>query len=109
MGDFLPSAMGIAPPASTGIDARDYKTAEAFEKRTLTRDQIIAELEKSFAFVQASMAGMPDAKLDSPLEVFGEKTTNRGLWLSTTTHLHEHMGQLIASARSNTVTPPWSK
>ena len=106
---FLPAAMGIAPPAGTGINAKDYKTAEAFEKRTLTRDQIIAELEKSFAFVQTSMSGMPDAKLNSPLEAFGEKTTNRGLWLSTTTHLHEHLGQLIAYARSNNVTPPWSK
>jgi hypothetical protein len=26
-----------------------------------------------------------------------------------TTHLHEHLGQLIAYARSNNVTPPWSK
>jgi DinB superfamily len=106
---FLPAVMGIAPPASTGINGKDYKTTEAFEKRTLTRDQIIAELEKSFAFLQTSMAGMPDAKLNAPLDAFGEKTTNRGLWLSTTTHLHEHLGQLIAYARSNNVTPPWSK
>jgi hypothetical protein len=26
-----------------------------------------------------------------------------------TTHLHEHLGQLIAYARANDVTPPWSK
>jgi uncharacterized damage-inducible protein DinB len=106
---FLPAVMGITPPASTGINGKDYKTTEVFEKRTLSRDQIIAELEKSFAFVQTSMAGMPDAKLNTPLDAFGQKTTNRGLWLSTTTHLHEHLGQLIAYARSNNVTPPWSK
>jgi hypothetical protein len=35
--------------------------------------------------------------------------TNQRLWISTTTHLHEHLGQLIAYARSNNVTPPWSK
>jgi hypothetical protein len=106
---FLPALMGSAPPADTGINAKDYKTTAAFEKRTLTRDQIIAELEKSFAFLQTSMEAMPDAKLNAPLEVFGEKSTNRGLWLSTTTHLHEHLGQLITHARSNNVTPPWSK
>jgi hypothetical protein len=30
-------------------------------------------------------------------------------WISATTHLHEHLGQLIAYARPNKVTPPWSK
>jgi hypothetical protein len=106
---FLPAAMGLTPPADTGINGKEYGTAAAFEKRTMTRDQIIAELEKSFSFVKTSMAAMPDAKLNAPLEAFGEKTTNRRLWISTTTHLHEHLGQLIAYARSNNVTPPWSK
>jgi hypothetical protein len=31
------------------------------------------------------------------------------MWLITATHLHEHLGQLIAYARSNAVTPPWSQ
>ncbi|MGH9172914.1 MAG: DinB family protein [Vicinamibacterales bacterium] len=106
---FLPAAMGMTAPPETGIDGKDFKTAAAFEKRTMTRDQIITELEKSFGFLKASMTGTPDAKLDAPLEVFGRKTTSRGLWITTTTHLHEHLGQLIAYARSNNVTPPWSK
>jgi hypothetical protein len=37
------------------------------------------------------------------------KVTNRSLWISTATHLHEHLGQLIAYARSNKITPPWSR
>ena len=106
---FLPAAMGMNPPADTGITAKDYKTTIAFEKKTMTREQILAELDKSFAFLKASMSGMSDAQMNAPLEVFGQKTTNRGLWISTTTHLHEHLGQLIAYARSNKVTPPWTK
>jgi hypothetical protein len=106
---FLPAAMGIAAPAETGINGKDFKTAAAFEKRPMTRDQVIAELSKSFAFLKASMNGMSDAQLNAPLEVFGQKMTNRGLWITTATHLHEHLGQLIAYARSNKVTPPWSK
>lgn len=106
---FLPAAMGMAPPAESGINGKDYKTTLAFEKRALTRDQVIAEVEKSFAFLKSSMANTPDATLDAPLDVFGQKTTMRGLWISTVTHLHEHLGQLIAYARSNNVTPPWSK
>jgi hypothetical protein len=105
---FMPAAMGIAAPAQTGITT-DYKTAAAFEKKSMTRDQVIAEVDKSFAFLKASMNGMPDAKLDTAIELFGQKSTNRGMWISTATHLHEHLGQLIAYARSNNVTPPWSK
>lgn len=106
---FLPAAMGMSAPAESGIDAKDYKTTLAFEKKTMTRDQVIAEVEKSFAFLKKSMSSFPDEKLDAPLDVFGEKMTHRALWISTTTHLHEHLGQLIAYARSNNVTPPWSK
>ncbi len=106
---FLPAAMGIAPPPETGISAKDYKTTFTYEARPLTRDQIIAELEKSFTFLKSSMAGFDEAKLEAPLQAFGQTRTHRSLWLSTTTHLHEHLGQLIAYARSNKVTPPWSK
>jgi hypothetical protein len=106
---FLPAAMGVSAPPETGINGKEYKTAAAFEKKAMSRDQVIAELEKSFAFLKTSMTGFPDAKVDAPLEVFGQKMSNRGLWVSTATHLHEHLGQLIAYARSNNVTPPWSK
>jgi len=106
---FLPAAMGISPPKESGINGKDYETTVAFEKKPMTRDQAIAELEKSFAFLKTSMTSFPDEKLGAPLDVFGQKMTHRGLWISTTTHLHEHLGQLIAYARSNNVTPPWSK
>ena len=75
----------------------------------MTRDEIIAELEKSFAFLKESIGVDSDDKLDAAIEMFGQKSTTRGMWLSTATHLHEHLGQLIAYARSNNVTPPWSK
>jgi uncharacterized damage-inducible protein DinB len=105
---FIPAVMGIPVPKETGI-SKEYDSAVAFEKRAMTRDQAIAELEKSFAFLRTSMQGMPDAQLETAIEVFGQKNTNRGFWLMATTHLHEHLGQLIAYARANNVTPPWSK
>lgn len=106
---FMPAVFGTTVPAETGISAKSYDTAVAFEKKTMTRDQIIKELDQSFALLKSSMTSFTDARLDAPVEVFGEKTTNRALWVSTVTHLHEHLGQLIAYARSNNVTPPWSK
>ena len=106
---FLPAAMGVTPPSETGIVGKEYKTAVAFEQKKATPEQIVAELEKSFAFLKKALTDTPDGKLDAPLDVFGQKTTMRGLWFMTATHLHEHLGQLIAYARSNNVTPPWSK
>jgi uncharacterized damage-inducible protein DinB len=106
---FMPAAMGTPAPAETAIDGKAYKTAAAFEKKTASRDQVLAELNKSFAFLKKSLDAVPDAKVDAPLDVFGEKTTTRAVWIMTVTHLHEHLGQLIAYARSNKITPPWSK
>ena len=105
---YMPALLGIATPADTGI-TKEYKTAAAFEKKTMARDAVLAELQKSFAFLKKSLTDTPDAKLDAAMQFFGQKSTTRGVWLSATTHLHEHLGQLIAYARANNVVPPWSK
>jgi uncharacterized damage-inducible protein DinB len=105
---FMPALMGVPTPKETGI-TKEYKTAAAFEKRTMNRDAVIAEVQKSFAFLRTAMNSTTDAQLNTSLDMFGQKSTTRGLWIATVTHLHEHLGQLIAYARSNKVTPPWSK
>ena len=105
---FFPVMLDMPAPKETGI-TKEYKTAAAFEKRTMNKAAIIAELEKSFAFLRASMSSTTDAQLNTVIDVFGQKGTPRGLWISGVTHIHEHLGQLIAYARSNKVTPPWSK
>ncbi len=103
---FIPVGAGSAAPAATGI-GEDYKTVEAFEKRTRTREQVLAELDASFAFLEEQMTATTDAKLAAPSK--WPKMSTRQLWIAATTHLHEHLGQLIAYARSNKITPPWSK
>lgn len=106
---FMPAAVGTAPPAATGISGTDYKTVAAYEQKTRARAEIIAEVEQSFTFLKKAMNDTPDAKLDGAIKVFGRESSLRSTWVMTTTHLHEHLGQLIAYARSNKVTPPWSK
>lgn len=106
---FLPTALGAAAPPATGISGTDYKTVEAYEKKTRTRDEIIREVEQSFAFMKKAMEATPDAKMDQTIKMFGRESSARTTWVMTVTHVHEHLGQLIAYARSNKVTPPWSK
>lgn len=106
---FIPTAVGVAPDPATGIKGDDYKTLETYEKKTLSRDAIIAELEKSFAHLKKAMTDSPESKLADKVKFFGQEFTVQQVWILTTTHLHEHLGQAIAYARSNDVVPPWSK
>jgi ketosteroid isomerase-like protein len=106
---FVPALMGVPAPADTGIDGKDNKTVAPFEARRLTRDQTIVELKKSFDFFKRAMSDSSDAALDTAPRNSMRKTTVRATWIAAVTHLHEHLGQLIAYARSNGITPPWSK
>jgi uncharacterized damage-inducible protein DinB len=106
---LLPAALGHAAAPSTGIKGDDYKTAQAYERRKLDRDATIAELERSFAHLKKSLASTTPARLGESVTTFGQPSTVQQTWILTTTHLHEHLGQLIAYARSNGVAPPWSQ
>ena len=106
---FMPAALGTATPKEVAISGTDYKTVGVYEGRKRARTEIIAEVQKSFAFLKAAMAAAPADKLETPTKIFGTETTARATWIGTTTHLHEHLGQLIAYARSNKIVPPWSK
>jgi len=106
---LIPISMGKPAPATTGISATDYKTAEMFEKRKLTKDQIVAELEASFKHLHEAMGLTTDANLKENIKFFGEDWSRQRAMLATVTHLHEHLGQMIAYARSNNVAPPWSR
>jgi len=106
---LIPAALGYAADPATGIKGEDYKTAQAFEKKASTKDATIADLEKSFAHLTKSMQATGPDKLGAQVKMFGQPFTMQKAWVLGTTHLHEHLGQLIAYARSNGVKPPWSQ
>jgi uncharacterized damage-inducible protein DinB len=106
---FMPAAAGTAAPASTGIDPNNYETATAYEKRALSPDSAVASLAASFTFLKDAMKAQTAAGLSEKKKMFGEEYTGQQTWIMATTHLHEHLGQMIAYARANNITPPWSK
>ena len=106
---FIPAGMGVQPPAATGITATDFAALTRFEKQRMSRDAMVSAMEASFAHLTRAMADTPDARLEEKVKFFGQDMTVRQVWLLTATHLHEHLGQLIAYARANQVTPPWSQ
>jgi uncharacterized damage-inducible protein DinB len=105
---LIPIAMGMPAPASSGITS-DFATAIAYEKKTLSKAQIVADLETSFAHLHRGMGLTTDANLTENIKFFGQDWSRQRAMVLTVTHLHEHLGQLIAYARSNGVKPPWSQ
>jgi uncharacterized damage-inducible protein DinB len=108
--NYLLTAIGGTPaPASTGIKADDYSTVQMYEQTVPGKADAVAALKASFAHLRSAMSEIPDARLGESVNMFGRQATMQTLWLMTTTHMHEHLGQLIAYARSNAVVPPWSR
>jgi uncharacterized damage-inducible protein DinB len=96
---YLPSLIGIKPPESISMD---------MEKTITDKSDAINAMKVSFEHVRKSLAGMTDADLDKPAELFGNKSDVRSALFILLSHTHEHLGQLIAYARSNGVVPPWT-
>jgi uncharacterized damage-inducible protein DinB len=105
---ILPVYLGKPAPPATGI-TKDYKTAVAYETRKAGKAAVVADLEASFRHLHEGMGLVTDQNLGGSIDWFGEPATRHKAIVSMVTHLHEHLGQLIAYARSNGVKPPWSR
>lgn len=105
---LLTIPVGVPAPAETGITS-EYGTAVAFESRDMPPEEIIETLEASFAHVRAAMEAEGDEALGEMVDLFGNEAPQQRLWVLATVHMHEHLGQMIAYARSNEVVPPWSR
>jgi uncharacterized damage-inducible protein DinB len=105
---LLPAALGTPAPESTGIDGEDYATVQAFEARSLDKAQTIAEMQASFDHLVEAIGRTDERGLAQEVRIFGGEWSGQGFLVLTATHLHEHLGQMIAYARTNGVVPPWS-
>lgn len=98
---FLLSMMGVTLPE--GLDPR------AMEKNITKKDDIIKALDDSYAFLYAETTKMSDADLEKMIKLFGRDVTIRMAMMIAVEHSSEHLGQSIAYARMNGITPPWSR
>jgi uncharacterized damage-inducible protein DinB len=97
----LPRIWGVQPPA--GIDPR------GLEKQGDDKAKVAAALEQGFAHIRRAVETTPDADLDKAVKIFDHQGTVREAMFLAANHMHEHLGQSIAYARSNGVVPPWSQ
>ena len=66
-------------------------------------------LKTSYANLQKTIEGLSDSDLKTPVKLFGKDMTKESAIRYLFGDQHEHLGQSIAYARTNGVTPPWSK
>jgi len=92
--------MGATPPASY-----DPKT---FEKSSTDRARIVEELNKSWDFAEKAINGMTNADFARLIPKLGPQANAGDVVYILVADAHEHLGQSIAYARENGITPPWT-
>jgi len=91
-------------------DALTGKTKTGAEPAPITDPGKMQDaLKASYANLQKVITGLPDNDLQTRTKLFGRDMTKQAALLLIIEDQHEHLGQLIAYARSNGVVPPWSK
>jgi uncharacterized damage-inducible protein DinB len=101
-GNFgIPVRLGGAAPE--GLDLR------TLEKSTQEKAKVIEIVKRANDNVRKTFQKVKDADLEKTSEWFDKsQITQRAVMNFIASHNHEHLGQLIAYARMNGVTPPWS-
>ncbi len=106
---LMPPAFGVAPADGLEMSDNPFAMARAWEETVTSKADVMAKLEMSIGYAQHAMATFPEAALDEEVTIFGPPMRHRDALLVLLSHSHEHLGQLIAYARSNGVAPPWSQ
>lgn len=92
--------------APDGISMNGIK---AWDSQTMDKKEIAEVLQTSFNKLKEFVKNTSDSDLEIMMEVFGMNMTRRAFFIGMHGHMHEHLGQAVAYARMNEVTPPWSK
>ena len=99
---FIVMSAGHTPPE--GVDPM------TLEQNVTSKADVIAALKKSYEYARTGIAGMSDEKLQEVIEFpFPGEYNGISALMIVTGHGNEHLGQLVAYARMNGITPPWSE
>jgi uncharacterized damage-inducible protein DinB len=99
---------GFAPQALGGKPAMTREEAQKLAAVT-DKAQVIQHLTKAFAYAKQTIEAIDPGTLVARRSVFGRERTMPDVVLFVAGDMHEHLGQLIAYARTNRIVPPWSK
>jgi len=100
---LCPLSVAAKPPADFGAPGEKFQALELVTEKS----EVIAQLEKAWTHCRAALDRIDPSKLvphSLPAKMGFPRTV-----LLVSGDQHEHLGQLIAYARSLGITPPWSK
>ena len=92
------------PPGSLA----DFDAEEARLKK-LPDDQLIAVMDRAMQSLSTMLGGLSRTTINTPIRYYGHSTLPRVATTYTLNDLHEHLGQLVAYARMNSIVPPWTR
>lgn len=93
-----------------GAKIPDGVKMESLEMDLKTKEAVTAELKRSYEVITTAIKNTKDASLSTKVEFpFPGEYTNMSAIMIALGHTNEHLGQLIAYARMNEITPPWSQ
>ena len=100
---FIPSSFG-------GKAANLGSREEAAKLRTLSdKAQVVDHVKKGFDHAKKELEALDPSAMTGKRKVMGMDMSASQAALGVGGDLHEHLGQLIAYARTNHIVPPWSK
>lgn len=107
---YVWAPISFGAKASTAISGTSDAVMKQYESKS-TKADVLPALKNSFAYTQSSINGIDPSQLVGTRKFFGGQFTGTIIQTSygMAGDLHEHLGQLIAYARMNGITPPWSK
>ena len=100
---YAPLSVGGTPPADFGPPR---ETLPKMEKIT-GKSEVIGQLEKGWSYAKAQVSSADPAALTGRYKPWSVSLVEAAFGM--TGDQHEHLGQLVAYARSVGVKPPWSK
>ncbi|HEX7090566.1 MAG TPA: DinB family protein [Longimicrobiales bacterium] len=106
---MIPAFAGVQPPEQYRAASPQETMAKLRALEQVTDEATVKEtLRHAFMHARHAVAAIPDEQLDDLVKMFGQDATKRNVLTTLVTHMHEHLGQSIAYARTNGVVPPWS-
>ncbi len=99
---------GFVPSAVGGKAGLEREAMQGLSKVT-DKAQVIDHLNKAFAHAKKELEAADPATLVAKRRVMGQDRALPDIVLAIGGDMHEHLGQLIAYARTNHIVPPWSK
>jgi hypothetical protein len=99
---------GFVPSAVGGKAGLEREAMQGLSKVT-DKAQVIDHLNKAFAHAKKELEAADPATLVAKRRVMGQERALPDIVIAVGGDMHEHLGQLIAYARTNHIVPPWSK